>query len=115
MACSLSPSLSFSLFCLPCQVRATIARDGFTSTFEDAGATVLANACGPCIGQWNRSSKQGEKNTIITSYNRNFAKRNDGNPQVFFFVAFGCCRCPVVICLLLARLAFHVSLAASAK
>lgn len=64
------------------QVRATIARDGFTSTFEEAGATVLANACGPCIGQWNRSEKQGEKNTIITSYNRNFAKRNDGNPQV---------------------------------
>lgn len=65
------------------QVRATIARDGFTSTFEEAGATVLANACGPCIGQWNRSEKQGEKNTIITSYNRNFAKRNDGNPQVW--------------------------------
>eukprot|EP00752_Nemacystus_decipiens_P016773 g15010.t1 len=68
-------------------VRATIARDGFTSTFEEAGATVLANACGPCIGQWNRSEKQGEKNTIITSYNRNFAKRNDGNPQTHAFVA----------------------------
>ncbi|CAM9634092.1 unnamed protein product, partial [Hapterophycus canaliculatus] len=67
-------------------VRATIARDGFTSTFEEAGATVLANACGPCIGQWNRSEKQGEKNTIITSYNRNFAKRNDGNPQVCRYV-----------------------------
>lgn len=63
-------------------MRATITRDGFTSTFEEAGATVLANACGPCIGQWNRSEKQGEANTIITSYNRNFAKRNDGNPQV---------------------------------
>lgn len=47
---------------------------------------MLANACGPCIGQWNRSEKQGEKNTIITSYNRNFAKRNDGNPQVIFVV-----------------------------
>ncbi|CAM9474226.1 unnamed protein product [Ascophyllum nodosum] len=63
------------------QVRATITRDGFTATFEEAGATVLANACGPCIGQWNRAEKQGERNTIITSYNRNFAKRNDGNPQ----------------------------------
>ncbi|CAN0501696.1 unnamed protein product, partial [Discosporangium mesarthrocarpum] len=63
------------------QVRATITRDGFTGVFEEAGATVLANACGPCIGQWNRAEKQGEANTIITSYNRNFAKRNDGNPQ----------------------------------
>ncbi|CAM9625600.1 unnamed protein product [Chrysoparadoxa australica] len=69
------------------QIRATITRDGFTDTFKTAGATVLANACGPCIGQWNRSSKQGEANTIITSYNRNFAKRNDGNPQTHAFVA----------------------------
>ncbi|CAM9450683.1 unnamed protein product, partial [Phaeothamnion confervicola] len=69
------------------QVRATITRDGFTETFTKAGATVLANACGPCIGQWNRSEMQGEPNTIITSYNRNFAKRNDGNPKTHAFVA----------------------------
>jgi aconitate hydratase len=68
------------------QVRATIERDGFTEIFRKAGATVLANACGPCIGQWNRTEHQGEKNTIITSYNRNFAKRNDGNPQTHAFV-----------------------------
>jgi aconitate hydratase len=68
------------------QVRATIARDGILDTFTEAGATVLANACGPCIGQWNRSEKQGEKNSIFTSYNRNFAKRNDGNPQTHGFV-----------------------------
>jgi aconitate hydratase len=69
-------------------VRATITRDGFTEIFEKAGATVLANACGPCIGQWNRTSKQNEANTIITSYNRNFAKRNDGNPQVSVLVVY---------------------------
>ncbi|KAG5180925.1 aconitate hydratase [Tribonema minus] len=69
------------------QVRATIERDGFTEIFTKAGATVLANACGPCIGQWNRAEKQGEANTIVTSYNRNFAKRNDGNPQTHAFVA----------------------------
>mmetsp|Transcript_9053 Transcript_9053/g.30860 ORF Transcript_9053/g.30860 Transcript_9053/m.30860 type:complete len:580 (+) Transcript_9053:2-1741(+) len=68
------------------QVRATITRDGLTESFVNAGATVLANACGPCIGQWNRSEKQGEANTIVTSYNRNFAKRNDGNPGTHAFV-----------------------------
>eukprot|EP00640_Fibrocapsa_japonica_P000828 CAMPEP_0113936514 /NCGR_PEP_ID=MMETSP1339-20121228/3410_1 /TAXON_ID=94617 /ORGANISM="Fibrocapsa japonica" /LENGTH=733 /DNA_ID=CAMNT_0000939023 /DNA_START=259 /DNA_END=2460 /DNA_ORIENTATION=+ /assembly_acc=CAM_ASM_000762 len=68
------------------QVRATIARDGLVETFEKAGGTVLANACGPCIGQWNRHEKQGEANSILTSYNRNFAKRNDGNPQTHAFV-----------------------------
>lgn len=69
------------------QVRATIARDGFTEVFEAAGATVLANACGPCIGQWNRHDKEmGEANSIVTSYNRNFAKRNDGNPATHGFV-----------------------------
>ncbi|RKO97278.1 hypothetical protein CXG81DRAFT_28136 [Caulochytrium protostelioides] len=69
------------------QIRATIARDGFTKTFEDAGATVLANACGPCIGQWDRQDiKKGEKNTIVTSYNRNFTGRNDANPQTHCFV-----------------------------
>ena len=69
------------------QVRATITRDGLAKTFSEAGATVLANACGPCIGQWNRHDKgMGEANTIVTSYNRNFAKRNDGNPATHCFV-----------------------------
>jgi aconitate hydratase len=69
------------------QVRATIERDGILSTFLESGGTVLANACGPCIGQWNRTDlKMGEKNSIFTSYNRNFAKRNDGNPATHAFV-----------------------------
>merc|ERR1719193_2333991 len=68
------------------QVRATILRDGILEDFEKAGATVLANACGPCIGQWDRKEHKGEKNTIVTSYNRNFTKRNDGNPLTHAFV-----------------------------
>ena len=69
------------------QIRATIARDGQIATFEAAGATVLANACGPCIGQWSRSDvPAGTKNSIVTSYNRNFSKRNDGNPNTHCFV-----------------------------
>ncbi|KAF8347560.1 aconitate hydratase [Amanita rubescens] len=70
------------------QVRATIERDGFISTFENAGGVVLANACGPCIGQWDRKDvKKGEPNSIITSYNRNFTGRNDANPATHAFVA----------------------------
>jgi len=70
------------------QIRATIARDGQSDTFKAAGGTVLANACGPCIGQWDRQDMpMGEKNTIVTSYNRNFVKRNDGNPMTHGFVA----------------------------
>eukprot|EP01083_Nonionella_stella_P140954 433356_1 len=70
------------------QVRATIARDGILETFENAGAVVLANACGPCIGQWDRQDvPEGQKNSIVTSYNRNFTKRNDGNPNTHAFVA----------------------------
>lgn len=70
------------------QVRATIARDGILETFEKAGATVLANACGPCIGQWNRNDlPAGTPNSIVTSYNRNFSKRNDGNAKTHAFVA----------------------------
>lgn len=70
------------------QVRATIARDGVLDTFTEAGGTVLANACGPCIGQWNRSDvPKGTPNSIITSFNRNFSQRNDGNPQTHAFVA----------------------------
>ncbi|HUW07744.1 MAG TPA: aconitate hydratase [Williamwhitmania sp.] len=70
------------------QVRYTIERDGLLGVFENIGGTVLANACGPCIGQWARhNSDKGEKNSIITSFNRNFAKRNDGNPNTYAFVA----------------------------
>lgn len=69
------------------QVFRTIERDGYLKVFLQAGATVLANACGPCIGQWKRSDiKPGEKNTIVTSYNRNFAKRNDGNAETNAFI-----------------------------
>jgi len=70
------------------QIKATMERDGYTEIFEKLGGKVLANACGPCIGQWRRSDVQdGEKNTIITSFNRNFAKRNDGNAATESFVA----------------------------
>ncbi len=70
------------------QVRATIERDGLLADFEALGATVLANACGPCIGQWDRSDERtpGEANTIVTSYNRNFPKRNDGDAATLAFV-----------------------------
>ena len=70
------------------QVRATIERDGIIETFENVGGLVLANACGPCIGQWDRRDvKKGEANSIITSYNRNFTGRNDANPATHAFVA----------------------------
>ena len=70
------------------QIRATIEKNGQMEIFEKAGGLVLANACGPCIGQWKRHDvKEGEKNSIITSYNRNFSKRNDGNPATNAFVA----------------------------
>jgi aconitate hydratase len=70
------------------QVRFTIERDGFIKQFEDVGGVVLANACGPCIGQWARHiDDPNRKNTIITSFNRNFAKRNDGLASTHAFVA----------------------------
>ncbi len=70
------------------QVRATIERDGHLKTLTDVGGLVLANACGPCIGQWKRHDVQkGDKNSIITSFNRNFAGRNDANPDTHAFVA----------------------------
>ncbi len=70
------------------QVRYTVERDGYLDTFEKMGGVVLANACGPCIGQWARhTSDPNRKNSIITSFNRNFAKRNDGNPNTHAFVA----------------------------
>lgn len=70
------------------QVRATIERDGQLKYLTDVGGLILANACGPCIGMWKRMDiKTGERNTIVTSFNRNFAKRNDGNPETLAFVA----------------------------
>jgi aconitate hydratase len=69
------------------QIRATTQRDGQLQTFEEFGGVVLANACGPCIGQWDRRDvKKGEKNSILSSYNRNFTGRNDGNPATHSFV-----------------------------
>jgi aconitate hydratase len=78
-----------SLFVTPGseQVHLTIRRDGQMQDFEDIGATVLANACGPCIGQWQRDDiEEGESNSIISSYNRNFRRRNDGNPETLSFI-----------------------------
>ncbi|WP_116107046.1 aconitate hydratase [Lewinella sp. IMCC34191] len=70
------------------QIRFTVQRDGILDSFEDIGGVVLANACGPCIGQWARHTDDPNRaNSIITSFNRNFAKRNDGNPQTRGFVA----------------------------
>lgn len=70
------------------QIRATIERDGQMDILTQAGGIVLANACGPCIGQWDRKDvAMGEKNSIITSYNRNFTGRNDANPATHAFVA----------------------------
>lgn len=69
-------------------VRYTIDRDGFLGVFEKIGATVFANACGPCIGMWDRvGAEKAERNTIVHSFNRNFAKRADGNPNTMAFVA----------------------------
>src|SRR5207249_4620574 len=69
------------------QVRATIERDGLLADLEAIGATVLANACGPCIGQWDRPDMDpSTPNTIINSFNRNFPKRNDGSANTFAFV-----------------------------
>ena len=70
------------------QIRATIERDGQMDALRQIDAKVLANACGPCIGQWNRAeSEKGQPNTIVTSYNRNFPKRNDGNGETMNFIA----------------------------
>ena len=69
------------------QIHATIARDGQLALLEQVGATVLTNSCGPCIGQWKRDDIQpGERNSIVTSFNRNFRKRNDGNPETHAFI-----------------------------
>ena len=69
------------------QTRATIERDGYLKDLESIGATVLANACGPCIGQWKRDDiKEGESNSIVSSFNRNFPARNDGNAETLSFI-----------------------------
>jgi aconitate hydratase len=70
------------------QIKSTTERDGQLETLQELGGTILANACGPCIGQWNRTSVQkGQKNSIISSFNRNFARRNDGNSETYAFIA----------------------------
>ncbi len=69
------------------QVRYTAERDGLIADFNEIGGVVMANACGPCIGQWNRHNNPDRENSIITSFNRNFAKRADGNPKTHSFVA----------------------------
>ncbi|KOY87874.1 aconitate hydratase [bacterium 336/3] len=69
------------------QIRYTIERDGFLKVFDEVGAIVFTNACGPCIGMWDRvGAEKQEKNTIVHSFNRNFAKRADGNPNTYAFV-----------------------------
>ncbi|KAH7883782.1 aconitase family-domain-containing protein [Phlebopus sp. FC_14] len=69
------------------QIRATMERDGVTNSLQDVGALVLANACGPCIGQWKRGESKDEENAILTSFNRNFKSRNDGNRHTMNFLA----------------------------
>lgn len=68
------------------QVKLTVERDGYLKTFDQVGATVLANACGPCIGQWKRDLPKGTVNTIVNSFNRNFRGRNDSNPETLSFI-----------------------------
>ncbi|XP_037951295.1 probable aconitate hydratase, mitochondrial [Teleopsis dalmanni] len=87
MAHGLKSKIKFNVTPGSEQIRATIERDGISKVLTDFGGTVLANACGPCIGQWDRKDvKKGEKNTIVTSYNRNFTGRNDANPATHAFV-----------------------------
>ncbi len=84
---SLKPKAEFTITPGSEQVRYTIERDGFIDVFNKIGAKVFANACGPCIGQWARAgAEKAEKNTIVHSFNRNFAKRADGNPNTYAFV-----------------------------
>ncbi len=83
----LTPKAEFTITPGSEQVRYTIERDGFLEVFDAIGAKVFANACGPCIGMWNRAgAEKQEKNTIVHSFNRNFAKRADGNPNTYAFV-----------------------------
>lgn len=89
LAAGLKPAADFYITPGSEQIRATLERDGTLATFEKAGGVVLSNACGPCIGQWQRQDgvKKGESNAILSSYNRNFRGRNDGNPETMNFLA----------------------------
>lgn len=88
-AAGLRPAVDFFITPGSEQIRATLERDSTLSTFEQAGGVVLANACGPCIGMWKRTDgvSKGDNNAILTSYNRNFRGRNDGNPDTMNFLA----------------------------
>jgi homoaconitase len=88
-AAGLKPVIDFFITPGSEQIRATLDRDTTLSTFSEAGGVVLANACGPCIGQWKRTDgiARGDSNAIFTSYNRNFRGRNDGNPDTMNFLA----------------------------
>lgn len=87
LAKGLTPKAEFGINPGSEQVRYTIERDGFIETFNKLGAKIFTNACGPCIGQWDRAgADKGEKNTIVHSFNRNFSKRADGNPNTHAFV-----------------------------
>jgi homoaconitase len=88
-AAGLKPKAEFFVTPGSEQIRATLERDSTLETFSSAGGVVLANACGPCIGQWKRTDgvKKGETNAILSSYNRNFRGRNDGNPATMNFLA----------------------------
>ena len=88
-AAGLKPKADFFITPGSEQIRATLSRDSTLETFSSAGGTILANACGPCIGQWKRTDgiSRGESNAILTSYNRNFKGRNDGNPSTMNFLA----------------------------
>jgi homoaconitase len=88
-AAGLKPKADFFVTPGSEQIRATLSRDSTLDTFSSAGGVVLANACGPCIGQWKRTDgvTKGENNAILTSYNRNFRGRNDGNPATMNFLA----------------------------
>jgi homoaconitase len=88
-AAGLKPANDFFITPGSEQIRATLERDSTLSTFSEAGGIVLANACGPCIGQWKRtdSVERGDSNAIFSSYNRNFRGRNDGNPETMNFLA----------------------------
>jgi homoaconitase len=88
-AAGLKPAIDFFITPGSEQIRATLERDSTLSTFSEAGGIVLANACGPCIGQWKRTDgvKNGDSNAVFSSYNRNFRGRNDGNPETMNFLA----------------------------
>src|SRR5205814_976123 len=88
-AAGLKPKTDFFITPGSEQIRATLESSQTLDTFSSAGGTVLANACGPCIGQWKRTDgfKKGETNAILSSYNRNFRGRNDGNPETMNFLA----------------------------